>query len=68
MKTMTCEICSHPMSAETFEQWTEQAKVHWMQQHSDIMQQMKEAGKGAEDAAKWMAAAQAKFEALPLDE
>ena len=64
MKSLTCDLCDHVAEAETFEQWMEMLKPHYMQAHADIMaskmgtpEQMKEA------MMKWMADNRARFDA-----
>lgn len=65
MKTMPCDICGKLFSAETFEDWFEQMKVHYMAEHTDFMQQNR--NKPKEEGERWMADMRAKFEALPND-
>ena len=62
MKTLSCDICDKEFSAETFEDWFEQMKSHYMTDHADIM--AKNANKSKEEGMKWMADMKAKFEAL----
>ena len=62
MKTLSCDICDKNFSADSFEQWFEQMKRHYMSDHADVM--ANNATKSKEDGMKWMADMKAKFEAL----
>lgn len=37
MKTLTCDLCDHEAQGETFEDWMEALKPHYMEAHSDVM-------------------------------
>lgn len=39
MKKLTCDICDHTESAETFNQWMEAMKPHYAQAHADFMKE-----------------------------
>jgi hypothetical protein len=62
MKTMQCDMCDQTFSADTFEQWFEQMKGHYMKDHADFMAQSQ--NKSQEEGMKWMADMRAKFDAL----
>lgn len=62
MKTMTCDLCETEFSAESFEEWFEQMKGHYMSDHADFMEASK--NKSKEEGMKWMADMKAKFESL----
>lgn len=38
MKTLTCDLCDHEVSAETFEEWMNELKPHYLEKHADVMQ------------------------------
>ncbi len=65
MKTMKCDLCDHEAEGETFEEWMETIKPHYMEAHKDVI----DAKKGNPEAmkaemGKWMAENKAKFDAL----
>ncbi len=62
MKTMSCDLCPEQFSAESFEEWFEQMKKHYMSAHADVM--AANASKSKEEGMQWMAEMKAKFEAL----
>lgn len=62
MKSMSCDICETKFSAATFEEWFQQMKGHYMQEHADFMERNKD--KPKEEGMKWMADMKAKFESL----
>jgi hypothetical protein len=62
MKTMACDQCEQTFSADSFEDWFEQAKHHYMSDHADLM--AANASKSKEEGLAWMANMKAKFEAL----
>ena len=64
MKTLTCDLCDHTAEGETFDQWMEALKPHYMSAHADVMakhvgspEEMKEA------MGKWMGDNKARFDA-----
>ena len=61
MKTLACEICDQPVEGETFDDWFQTMRAHWMADHADVMASM--ADKPKEEGWKWMEAARAKFDA-----
>lgn len=65
MKELTCDLCEHVATGDTFENWMESLKPHYMAAHADVMtahagtpEEMKEA------MMTWMAENKARFEAL----
>ena len=62
MKTMSCDLCEKEFSGNTFEEWFEQMKVHYMKDHSDFMVQNKY--KPREEGMKWMVIMKEKFDSL----
>ena len=64
MKTLKCDLCDHEVQGETFEEWMNALKPHYMQAHTEVMQQ--HAGNPEEMKAKmgtWMKENQERFEA-----
>ncbi|NVK25956.1 MAG: hypothetical protein HWE10_13600 [Gammaproteobacteria bacterium] len=62
MKTMPCDLCSKPFTADTFDEWFKLMQTHYMEEHADFMEQAK--NKTKEEGMQWMADMKAKFEAL----
>jgi predicted RNase H-like HicB family nuclease len=65
MKTLKCDLCDATAQGETFEEWMENMKPHYMDAHADMMQKMGEKSEEEQKAerAKWMEEMKAKFEA-----
>lgn len=65
MKTLTCDLCDHEAQGETFEQWMDALKPHYMEAHADVMQS--KAGMTPEqmqmEMKKWMDENKARFDA-----
>ena len=61
MKTLKGDACDTKLQGETFDAWFEAAHEHYMKDHADIMESMKDKPKS--EAAKWMAEAKKRFEA-----
>ena len=61
MKTLSCDLCSRGLSADSFEDWFKQMYAHYMADHADVMAGM--ANRPKAEGAKWMADAKARFEA-----
>ena len=59
MKTLTCDLCDHEASGETFEEWMEALKPHYMKAHADVIN---DPTKGKGDMEKWMVENRARFE------
>ena len=62
MKTLSCDQCDQSFSANTFDEWFEQMKAHYMADHADIM--ATNSNKSKEEGMAWMAEMKAKFDAL----
>ena len=60
MKTLKCDLCDHEVQGETFEEWTKALMPHYMETHTDVMN---DPSHGKEDMEKWMAENKARFEA-----
>lgn len=65
MKTLTCDLCDHEAQGETFEQWMDALKPHYMEAHAEVMQS--KAGMAPEqmqtEMKKWMDENKARFDA-----
>ena len=64
MKTLKCDLCEHEAQGETFEEWMNALKPHYMKEHADVMAQ--HAGNPEEMKAKmgaWMKENQERFDA-----
>ncbi len=57
MKTVKCDLCDASAQGETFEEWMNALKPHYMQAHPEVMNDPKG------DMGKWMADNKARFEA-----
>lgn len=64
MKTMKCDLCEFEGQGETFENWAQGMQSHYSNVHGDWMTAMANNPNAKEDAAKWMADAQARFDAV----
>ncbi len=62
MKTLQCDLCDHETSGETFTDWMNNLKPHYIEAHADIMS---DPNKTPEDMKKWMAENQLRFDAAP---
>ncbi len=51
MKTLTCDLCDTTAQGETFEEWMEALKPHYMNAHADVMS---DPTKTKEDLTQWM--------------
>ena len=60
MKTLSCDLCEHQASGETFSDWMDALKPHYMEAHSDVMN---DKSKTKEDMERWMVENQARFDA-----
>jgi len=64
MKTLKCDMCDHTAEGETFEDWMNALKPHYMEEHAQEMQ--KHAGSPEEMKAamgKWMHENKERFDA-----
>ena len=59
MKTLTCDLCHATAEGETFEEWMNALKPHYMGEHANVM---KDLHKTEEDREKWMAENKARFD------
>ena len=59
MKTLKCDLCDHEAQGETFEEWMNALKPHYMEAHADVMN---DPNKGKEDMQKWMTENRVRFE------
>lgn len=62
MKTMSCDLCETEFSAESFEDWFNQMRQHYAEDHADFMEQNKD--KPKEEGMKWMKNMKDKFDSL----
>ena len=60
MATLSCDLCDHEAEGDTFEQWMEALKPHYMAAHADVMA---DSSKTKEDMENWMAENKARFDA-----
>ena len=60
MKTLSCDLCDFAVSGETFEDWMNALRPHYMEAHADVVNN---ANHTAEDREKWMSDNQARFDA-----
>ena len=60
MKALKCDLCDHVAQGETFEDWMNALKPHYMEAHADVM---KDANKNQEDMQRWMSENRARFDA-----
>jgi predicted RNase H-like HicB family nuclease len=60
MKTLKCDLCEATAQGETFEEWMNALKPHYMQAHPEVMG---DTSKTPEDMQKWMTENKARFEA-----
>ena len=59
MKTLNCDLCEVTAQGETFEEWMNALKPHYMEAHADVMQDQKWKSRDG----KWMVENKARFEA-----
>ena len=60
MKTLKCDLCDVTAEGETFEDWMNALKPHYMEAHADVMN---DPNKTEKDRRKWMTENKARFEA-----
>jgi len=60
MKILKCDRCEVTAQGETFEEWMEALKPHYMEAHPEVM---KNPSQTKEDMEKWMVENKARFEA-----
>lgn len=56
---MTCDLCKHVAQGETFENWMNALKPHYMEAHADVIS---DPSKTKEDMKKWMRENRVRFE------
>jgi hypothetical protein len=62
MKTLKCDLCDATAEGETFEDWMNALRPHYMEAHADIMNDPSH-DHGQEKMKKWMADNKARFDA-----
>jgi len=60
MKTLKCDLCDVTADGETFEEWMNALRPHYMEAHADVMNN---AAHTKEDMEKWMTENKARFDA-----
>ena len=60
MKSLKCDLCEHVAEGETFEDWMMALRPHYMDAHSDVMN---DSSRGREEMEEWMRANRERFEA-----
>lgn len=60
MKILKCDLCDYEAQGETFEEWMNALKPHYMEAHADVMN---DPSKAAADHAQWMTENKARFDA-----
>ena len=60
MKTLKCDLCDVTVEGETFEEWMNALRPHYMEANADVMS---DPGNGQEQIDRWMADNRARFEA-----
>ena len=61
MKTLSCDLCEHKANGETFSDWMNALKPHYMEAHSDVMN---DKSKTKADMERWMSENQTRFDAI----
>ena len=59
MKKLECDLCEHIAQGETFEEWMDNLRPHYMEAHKDIMNN---SSKTEEDMKKWMTENKERFD------
>lgn len=59
MKTLSCDLCEAAAQGETFEEWMNDLKPHYMEAHKDVMT---DPTKTKADMERWMTENKARFE------
>ena len=60
MKTLKCDLCDVTASGETFEDWMQALRPHYMEAHADVMN---DSSHSREEMEKWMSENRKRFEA-----
>lgn len=61
MKTLSCDLCDHEESADTFDDWMKKLMPHYKSAHADVMA---DSSKTKEDGMRWMADNKARFDGV----
>ncbi len=61
MKTLQCDLCEVTVKGETFEDWTRALIPHYMEAHTDVMN---DPHKTKDDQQRWMLENRSRFEAV----
>jgi hypothetical protein len=61
MKKLKCDLCEYEAQGETFEDWMNALKPHYMETHPEVM---KDPSHGKEEMENWMAENKARFDAV----
>lgn len=59
MKTLKCDRCEYEAQGDTFEDWMAALRPHYMEAHSDVMN---DPTQGQEEMERWMAENRARFD------
>ena len=60
MKTLKCDLCEVTADGETFDDWMQALRPHYVEAHADVKS---DSGKTKEDMENWMAENRSRFEA-----
>jgi len=60
MKTLKCDLCEVAVEGETFEEWMEALKPHYLAAHPEVMN---DSSKTKQEMERWMVENRARFEA-----
>lgn len=60
MKTLKCDLCDVTADGETFDEWMNALRPHYMEAHADVMN---DPNHTKEDMERWMAENKARFDA-----
>lgn len=60
MKTLKCDLCDVEVAGDTFEDWMNALRPHYVQAHADVMNDPKN---GPEEMQRWMTDNRARFDA-----
>ncbi|MCW8915775.1 MAG: hypothetical protein OQK24_07970 [Magnetovibrio sp.] len=60
MKILKCDLCDVTADGETFEEWMDNLRPHYMEAYADVIN---DSSKTEEDMMKWMADNKARFDA-----
>ena len=61
MKTLKCDLCDHQAQGETFEDWMNALKPHYMQAHPELMNNP---SKTKKDMEIWISENKERFDAI----